>query len=423
MAVTARTPGKRTWQWFAAATAVVAVLAGGTAAGIMLGRGGGGAPSPAAGTSPKTTPSASATSPKTTPSASATSPALKPLVAVMSGGALRLLDLGGSDVTSATPTNSNGALQFVGTGGSRAIYLERTEIPSATGGYSYDWTLKALHRDGSIETLQRLGLESFQPGGRHLGYVVASPNGRNWLWTEWVYSDAGNVYHSTLHLVDAAGTDRIVASLDSNDSHIVIAYRWDAAGAIVVHTLIGIGSSSPLGLGALGDAYLLDAATGTLSPLWQGYGTPGACNLHARSSGGTIACVAYDGSGGWILRIGVPPNLSISIPLNRARFAGAGSISFQPGDGKSLLAIGGWSDTRRCATDLVNATTGDISRFGPDGLCPPDGSWGWLEDGSLIESKIPSPDDPSQIAFAYVVSPSGSARQLAQGLPVGVLYG
>ncbi len=411
MAVTARTPRTRTWLWFAAAAAIVAITVGGIAVGIMLGRGLGGSP-PTAGTSPRTS-----------AQASPTGPALVPLVAVMSGGVLHLLDVSGSEVTSAAPASANGALEFVGTGGSRAIYLERTGIPTPTGGYSYDWTLKALHRDGSIETLQRFGLESFQPGGRHLGYVVASPDGRSWLWTEWVYSDAGNVYQSKLHLVDAAGTDRIIASLDSTDSHLVIAYTWDAAGAIVVDTLIGIGSSSPLGLGALGDVYLLDPATGTLSPLWQGYGTPGACNFHARSSGGKIACVASDGSGGWILRIGVPPNLSMSIPLNHARFAGAGSISFQPGAGKSLLAIGGWSDASQCGTDLVNALTGDIWRFGPDGLCPPDGSWGWLGDGSLVEIKLPGPDDPSQVAFAYVVSPAGSARQLAEGIPVGVLRG
>lgn len=406
MAVTARTPGHRSWLWFASAAAVVAVAAGAIALGSLLARGGGGAP-------------ATSTSAKISAPKSPGAPALKPLVALMSDGVLHLLDVGGAELASAAPTSPTGALQFVGTGGSRAIYLERTE----TGGSSFDWTLKALHRDGSIETLQRFGLESFQPGGRHLGYVVASPDGRSWLWTEWTYSDAGNVYHSKLHLVDAAGTDRVIASLDSADSHLVIAYRWDAAGAIVVHTLVGIGSSSPLGLGALGDAYLLNAATGALTPLWQGYGTPGACNFHARSSDGKIACVASDGSGGWVLRIGVPPNLATSIPLNQARFAGAGSISFQPGAGKSLLAIGGWSETGQCATDLVNAATGDIWRFGPDGLCPPDGSWGWLGDGSLIEINVPSPSDPSQTMFAYVVSPSGSARQLAEGVPVGVLNG
>lgn len=371
-------------------------------------------PSPSAGGSASPNPS-----PSPLPSASPAPGGDGTLIGVREGAPLagisvRFVNLDGAEMLAVKPSTPKGEVFFVGFHGSRALFRE-TVVHADTAGKTtyYEYVLKALHRDGTVETLTNLGTESYL--GPHLGNWVFSPDGTQWLWTEWNFNDAEALMHSVLHLTSLGGGDRIIEVLDSA-TRIVVAYGWNEGGPLVVHELWGIGGNSPLGFGAMGDVYLLNTASGTLTLLWP----ESPCRLYARAADGTIACIEDK----YTLKIGKPPNLDISIPLNRTRFAAAGGISFKPGPEATVLSIIGcaFSDPRgwyNCSTDLVDTRTGDIWRFGPDGLT----ASGWLPDGNLLAHNIPDMDNPDQTVYAYIVSQSGEAKKLTTGSPAGIWPG
>ena len=329
---------------------------------------------------------------------------------------------------------ANQRFLFVGAGGARVTYLEETnELDPSGEVVATTYTLMALHRDGSVEKLHSFGLS--RPVS-----IVLSPDGRHWMWAE--LKPLGGIWHSELHLwmIDASGGyDHLVAYYETDSA--LIPYSWDEAGAIVAYRRVGLEPPSPLGPGAMGakesQVWLVNPASGGLYPLWRpDYSTdfPYMCDFHALAQDRrTVACLTGSVGAGYTIRIGergpdVPMNfeqLPIAIPLDRTRFYAAGSISFKPGPSPSLVAIGGCTQGwTQCSTDLIDVQSGAIRRFGPDGLSPLDGSWIWLDDGSLVEiSDAGWTGRTSSPPATFIVSQSGSAQRLTTGVAVGVLRG
>jgi hypothetical protein len=324
------------------------------------------------------------------PSASPSSPSALPLLVVVDGDRLKLVGLDGRDVASTTVA---GGVGYAVAAGAAAAFVDANQ-------------LKSLHRDGSVETLATFAGAGGMP-------IAVAPGGRQWIWSDNALT--GSTTRSSIHLSGTDGSDSVVESLtDPTASRALRPYRWDSGGAVIEHGAVGIGGYI-LYFGATGDVDLLDPASRTVTPLWSG-----PCVFQARASDGTIACLSQTDSG-IVLKVGRPPGVQISIPLNRARFGQAGAISFKPGPTASLLVIGGARsnpDSEEYYTDLVDvAGDGNIRRFGPDGLRPGNGEWAWLDDGSLIEY------GPGTPAVTYVVAPDGRARQVTAGHPVGVVRG
>lgn len=389
--------------WLFAVVALVLTVAIGVGLGFGLGVFRlGGSTGPAATESPRATPTSTAGS--------------GPLLVIVDGTRISLVGMDGAEVAHVT---SGPKFLFVGVIGSRVEYVD--------GG-----ALKALHRDGKIETLMSgCGYcRPVSPTGQ-MGSLIISPDGTQFMWSDFettgTSASGGTMYHSTLHLTGLDGRDRVVANLDA-ESSVLAAYRWDAGGAVVQHATMGIGSGLPFA-GATGPVFLLDPATATLSPLWDST----SCQFMARAADGTIACVSRSPLA---LSVGRPPDLSISIPLDPSLFQGITGISFKPGSPATLLAVGGAREKLDqngvmqgviFNTNLADITAqGRITPFGPEGFRPVGTDWMWLDDGSLIEvSTAPGPAiGLGPAGPTFVVSPSGVVAQPAEsGTPVGVLRG
>src|SRR4029077_3777961 len=132
-------------------------------------------------------------------------------------------------------------------------------------------SLKAIHRDGSVENLGSLG--STPPSG-----FVVSPDGKRWLWDT---SDAN--MGSQVHLAGEGLAPRVVAQMPSGNAS-VHAYSWTAAGAFISHQPNGIGGyilfDSPFG-----PVDRMDPDKYTTTPVQTGN-----CIFSDMAGDGSVAC-------------------------------------------------------------------------------------------------------------------------------------
>src|ERR1700682_1863250 len=109
----------------------------------------------------------------------------------------------------------------------RLTVKQGVRVARAAGGRIFvvgdDGSLKAIHRDGSVETLGSLG--SGQPSG-----FVVSPDGKRWMWSTF----DGNTNVSQMHVAGDGLGPRVVAQMQAADKS-VHAYSWTIGGAFIDH--------------------------------------------------------------------------------------------------------------------------------------------------------------------------------------------
>ena len=319
-------------------------------------------------------------------------PTPAPIVAIddrAAAGVARLVDLNGAEVARA-PVPA-GAV-FVGVGGGRLIWRDAT-------------ALRALGTDGRVT---QVGTLPALPSS-----LVVSPDGTGWVWSR---SEAqGEQTHSVLYLNDRPITE------STEPGRALQAVTWTVRGVVVEHAVLGLGGYVPIG-GVTGPAELVNVQSGTRQPL-----TDDKCLFAALATDGTLSC-RQPVQGRWgasVVRIVHPGGSRVDVKVPSDRFRFAGDTSFKPELETTTLAIGGATGAGAAGggemyeTDIVDAGSAIVHRFGPPGLLPGDGPWAWLPDGSLISWRPPGSGGSPGV---YVAGLTGSVRQITPtGRPVGVI--
>lgn len=295
----------------------------------------------------------------------------------------------------------------------RLTVKPKSRVARAAGGRIFvlgeDGSLKAIHRDGSVEDLGSLG--SSPPSG-----FVVSPDGKRWLWSRY---DA-NGLSQVVHLAGDGLAARVVAQSQSIDKS-VRAYSWTTAGAFISHQPNGIGGyilfDSPFG-----PVDRMDPDKYSTTPVQTGN-----CVFSDMAADGTVACFS-GGSDQNSRAISVikKDGTSTTLQLARPRFSQEGD-SFFSRDGR-LLSVGGaanagtYGQPEQFGTDVITTTDGSIKRLAIDGVRPSDQMQGqaWLADGSLVVFR---PDGAAGgPAGVFLVGPSGNVTQLGgRGTPIGLI--
>ena len=268
--------------------------------------------------------------------------------------------------------------------------------------------LKALHKDGTVETLGDLGASNILA-------FVASPDGNRWMW-------GTEESTSQVHIAGTGMNPRVVA--ESNDPRTSVEpFSWTPVAPFVAHATTGLGDRvfTP----AAGPVEKLDPATFTLQPIAH----TDQCAFSDMARDGTVACVRRltDPNPPPRLMLMSPDGKTQTIKLNPSNFPEEGDAYFSQ-DGRLVTiagstGYGNHSGPDHNVTDLVTAKDGSIRRLA-DGLRPSsDLNWQtWLDDGSLVlwrpEGAAGGP------AGVFVVSPAGSAKQISKGgFAVGLITG
>jgi len=287
-----------------------------------------------------------------------------------------------------------------------------------------DGTLKAIRRDGNVETL---GSAGNAPSG--IGGLVPSPDGRRWLW-------AAQTADSTSQSVYLGGDGLATRTLATFPYPTVLeAYAWTPRGVFLDSLPMDYFGYRPFNttFGAFGGVRRLDPNSGTI----QAVVTPSQCIFSDEAADGAIAC--FPTATGYLvptrhaLRIvagsGHVNDLSLAVP----RFNYVGDAYFAP-DGSMLTVAGatGVGDNspqsgnaspkpEQYGTDIVQTADGSISRFGPTGTRPAMGRQSWLPDGRLV---LWRPDAVGGSPGLYVLDPHGTGQGSeieVIGTPVGYL--
>jgi hypothetical protein len=289
-----------------------------------------------------------------------------------------------------------------------------------------DGTLKAIRRDGTVETL---GTAGNAPSG--IGGFVPSPDGKRWLWA----SQTADSTSQSVYLAGDALATRTLATFAYPT--VLEAYAWTPEGIFLDSLPMDYFGYRPFNttFGAFGGVRRLDPNSGTIKTV----GTPNQCIFSDEASDGAIAC--FPTATGYLIptshavRIvasaGHVTDLSLAVP----RFNYVGDAFFSP-DG-SMLTVAGATGVgvnspqsgntnpkpEQYATDIVQTANGSISRFGPNGTRPAMGRQSWLPDGRLV---LWRPDSVGGSPGLYVLDPhsTGQGSEIeVSGNPIGYLTG
>jgi hypothetical protein len=337
----------------------------------------------------------------TSPSASATpSPSLSPKTLIVIadfsqssyGTTPTVLHLVGPDGKEVNQLTLKAGATTTTAAGSRIFVVEQ------------DGSLKALHRDGSVEDLGSLGTTLLD------GSVVASPDGNTWFW-----GTTSNGSHGTVYAGAKGAAPRVLEQSDET-GRAVRPYSWTQRGLAVEHGALGIGGYI-LFYPATGPIDLVDPVTSTIRPLNH----TSDCSFSDLATNGTLACFPLATM--HTLSLIAANGQVTTVQLSADRFAREGAAYFSPTNDQ--VAAGGAAGLgpgkEQFATDLIKTSDGTIKPLGLDGVRPADGPWAWLSDGSLI---VYRPQVAAAGTGVWLVAPSGTVTKLAAGgQPIGVLTG
>src|SRR2546428_10117026 len=165
-----------------------------------------------------------------------------------------------ADYPQSSPETTPTVLHLVRPDGTEAnrLTLQAGATTTTAGGarifvVEHGGVLKALHRDGSVEDLASLGVPD-------PGMIVASPDGKTWLWGTLDTSGKGTEYAGS-----KGGAPRPVDQ-STEDARAVRPYSWTQRGPAVEHGAVGIGGYI-LFYTATGPIDLVDPANGRGTPL------------------------------------------------------------------------------------------------------------------------------------------------------------
>ena len=166
------------------------------------------------------TPSLAVTAAVSPPAAQSPSPSPADIRLVIS-------DFTATQVRLARPDATDTAIvkgYYVGTAGGQAIVLNGT-------------TLQALNRNGTVAKLGQLAVNPELVG---FGTVAVDPQ-----LDQWLYATRDDASNATIHL-GTPTSDRVIATLPSPDGNAYYQpYVWNASGAYMVRSPVGIGGAGP----------------------------------------------------------------------------------------------------------------------------------------------------------------------------------
>jgi hypothetical protein len=293
----------------------------------------------------------------------------------------------------------------------RLTVKQGTRVVRAAGARIFvigdDGSLKAIHRDGSVENLGSVGT-----GER--GFVV-SPDGKRWLWSTFDGNTLSHVY-----LAGDGLAPRVVAQMQASDKS-VHAYSWTSGGAFIDHPPpSGIGGYMPFEH-SWGEVVRLDPAKFSTAPVQVG-----DCQFSDMARDETVACLTGSGQNRRVIKVIRKDGTAKTIELAMPRFAQDGAAFFSR-DG-NLLSVAGAanvatnSQEEQFGTDVITTKDASIKRLAIDGVRPSDEMQGqsWLDDGSLVVFRQDgAAGGPPGV---FLVSPSGKVTQLGgRGTPIGLI--
>lgn len=290
-----------------------------------------------------------------------------PLVAVLdrpfgaSPNTLRMLRLDGTEVASTPLRDSDEA---VAVGGRRALI-------AGSG------TIRALAEDGSVGAVENLPAE---PADALVTNLVASADGRRWLWSS-VRQDASGDVDSRVFL-GADGAVPLLVTARTVAGRALVPVAWTAGGPVISDEEVGLGGYILFRRG-FGDTLLVDTAHSTLRPL-----STQACALNDYGASGALVCVsggheAPHGHEAVTLHVTRPGAASITVALP-GTIAQAGAALLNPGGDRVTLAS---SPATGATPEEVDAEVIDLARGTskslPAGLVPV----AWTPAGGILATR------------------------------------
>jgi len=286
-----------------------------------------------------------------------------------------------------------------------------------------DGSLDALRRDGNVEVLE--AVPNTLSG---LGGLVASPDGKRWVWG----SQTSDTTSQSIYWAGDGLAARKLATFPY--ATVLEAYAWTGSGIFFDSLPPDSAGYWPFSttFGAFGGMRRLDANGGTIAII----ATPD-CSFSDEAPSGWTACfprLPYNlQPTRHILRIISPAAKITDLSLAVPRFNFVGDAYFSP-DGSMLTVAGatGVGDNspqtgstnpkpEEYSTDLVQTSDGSIARFGPIGTRPARGTQSWLPDGRLV---LWRPDSVGGTPGLYVLDPHGTGQGAeieVSGKPIGYL--
>jgi hypothetical protein len=290
---------------------------------------------------------------------------------------------------------------------------------------SGDGPLQAIHRDGKVEVLS-----SAPSGTGGIGGLVASPDGKRWVWgsqtldtsTQYIYAGG-----------DGTGTKKLATLAYPT---VLRALAWTAHGVLFDSLPSDYFGYRPFdtAFGASGGVRVMDPTTGAIHIV----ATPSNCVFGDQAADSTIACFPATADHAvpdrHAVRIVAPNGHVTDLRLAVPRFNYVGDAYFSP-DGSMLTVAGatgaGFTELgstttpkpEEYATDLIRTSDGSISRFGPTGTRPAMGPQSWLPDGRLV---LWRPDQVGGPPGLFILDPHGPGQGpeiVTSGRPVGYLTG
>jgi hypothetical protein len=247
--------------------------------------------------------------------------------------------------------------------------------------------LKAIRRDGSVESLGSLGTSE-------LRWFAPNSDGTRWIWG--TYDGASSPTRSAVHFAGDGIKTHVVEEM-VEPGRALAPLSWTQRGAYVqAAPVYGHGGYFPFArvagwLLVEGSVHKLDPLTGQVTPLPVTNG----CAFGDQASDHSVVCFP----GGASLRIYAQSGKITNVALARPRFNIPGEAFCAPAEPICTVAgatgVGNgmqYPDSNprpeQYGTDLIR-TDGSISRFGPDGVAPAMGPQSWLPDGRLVVWRRP----------------------------------